>query len=46
MAQTDRQTDGHGDLLTNSTQWGRVGEKEDMPNTDTKFMDTKIRGDD
>ena len=24
--QTDRHTDGHGDLLTNSAQWGRVGE--------------------
>ena len=23
---TDRQTQGHGDLLTNSAQWGRVGE--------------------
>ena len=31
MAQTDRQTepqtDGHGDSMTNSAQWGRVGEK-------------------
>ena len=30
MAQTDtqnhRQTDGHGDSMTNSAQWGRVGE--------------------
>ena len=24
---TDRQTDGHGDSMTNSAQWGRVGEK-------------------
>ena len=24
--QTDRHTEGHGDLLTNSAQWGRVGE--------------------
>ena len=24
--QTDRHTDGHGDSMTNSTQWGRVGE--------------------
>ena len=32
MAQTDRQTDtqthGHGDSMTNSAQWGRVGEKQ------------------
>ena len=27
MAQTDTQTDGHGDSMTNSAQWGRVGEK-------------------
>ena len=26
MAQTDRHTDGHGDSMTNSAQWGRVGE--------------------
>ena len=25
---TDRQTDGHGDSMTNSAQWGRVGENE------------------
>ena len=25
-AQTDRQTHGHGDSMTNSAQWGRVGE--------------------
>ena len=24
--QTDRHTDGHGDSMTNSAQWGRVGE--------------------
>ena len=24
--QTDTQTDGHGDSMTNSAQWGRVGE--------------------
>ena len=24
--ETDRHTDGHGDSLTNSAQWGRVGE--------------------
>ena len=24
--QTHRQTDGHGDSMTNSAQWGRVGE--------------------
>ena len=24
--QTDRQTHGHGDSMTNSAQWGRVGE--------------------
>ena len=24
--QADRQTDGHGDSMTNSAQWGRVGE--------------------
>ena len=24
----DRHTDGHGDSMTNSAQWGRVGEKE------------------
>ena len=23
---TDRHTDGHGDSMTNSAQWGRVGE--------------------
>ena len=27
MAQTDRHTDGHGNSMTNSAQWGRVGEK-------------------
>ena len=27
MAQTDKQTHGHGDSMTNSAQWGRVGEK-------------------
>ena len=26
MAQTHRHTDGHGDSMTNSAQWGRVGE--------------------
>ena len=26
MAQKDTQTDGHGDSMTNSAQWGRVGE--------------------
>ena len=26
MAQTHRQTDRHGDSMTNSAQWGRVGE--------------------
>ena len=26
MAQTDTQTHGHGDSMTNSAQWGRVGE--------------------
>ena len=35
MAQTDRQTDtqtdGHGDSMTNSAQWGRVGEKRTYP---------------
>ena len=25
---TDTQTDGHGDSMTNSAQWGRVGEKD------------------
>ena len=25
---TDRQTDGHGDSMTNSAQWGRVGENK------------------
>ena len=24
--QTDKQTSGHGDSMTNSAQWGRVGE--------------------
>ena len=24
--QTHRHTDGHGDSMTNSAQWGRVGE--------------------
>ena len=28
MAHTDRQTHGHGDSMTNSAQWGRVGEEE------------------
>ena len=27
MAQTETQTDGHGDSMTNSAQWGRFGEK-------------------
>ena len=27
MAQTHRQTDGHGDSMTNSAQRGQVGEK-------------------
>ena len=35
MAQTDTQkdtqTDGHGDSMTNSAQWGRVG--ENLPTT-------------
>ena len=26
MVQTDTHTDGHGDSMTNSAQWGRVGE--------------------
>ena len=26
MAQAHRQTDGHGDSMTNSAQWARVGE--------------------
>ena len=26
MAQTDRHLHGHGDSMTNSAQWGRVGE--------------------
>ena len=26
MAQTDRHIHGHGDLLSNSAQWARVGE--------------------
>ena len=25
---TDTHTDGHGDSMTNSAQWGRVGENE------------------
>ena len=28
MALTDRQTDGHGDSLTNLAQWGQVGDNE------------------
>ena len=28
IAQTDRQTDGHGDSMTNSAQLGRVGENQ------------------
>ena len=27
MAQTNTQNHGHGDSMTNSAQWGRVGEK-------------------
>ena len=27
MAQTDKHTNGHGNSMTNSAQWGRVGEK-------------------
>ena len=27
MAQTDRQTDGHGGSTTESAQWGRFSEK-------------------
>ena len=27
---TDKQTDGYGDSKTNSTQWGRVGEKNKL----------------
>ena len=26
QTQTDRHTHGHGDSMTNSAQWGRVGE--------------------
>ena len=26
LTHTERQTDGHGDSMTNSAQWGRVGE--------------------
>ena len=31
MAQTETQTDGHGDYMSNSAQWGRVGEKRITP---------------
>ena len=30
MAQTDRQTHEHGDSMTNSAQWGRVGENSQI----------------
>ena len=34
MAQTDTHTHGHGDSMTNSAQWGLVGENP-HPATDT-----------
>ena len=40
---TDTQTDGHGDSMTNSAQWGQVGEK--LCNTTTiKIIQTTIVG--
>ena len=30
--QTEPQTDGHGDSMTNSAQWGRVGENQEKSN--------------
>ena len=35
MAHTDISTDGHGDSMTNSAQWGRVG-KNKQNRTDRK----------
>ena len=37
MAQTERQTDGHGDSMTNSAQWGQVAENEAY-NTIASFL--------
>ena len=52
MAQTDRQTHGHGDSMTESAQWGRFSEKLIKPprlkhlNTGSKYgcsLMTRIR---
>ena len=37
MAQTDTQTHGHGDSMTNSAQWGRVGENKAVKKVLTKI---------
>ena len=34
----DRQTDGHGDSMTNSAQWGRVGEKNFQSQIQLQFF--------
>ena len=40
MAQTDTQTDGHGNYMTNSAQWGRVGEKTGKKTKHIQVMTT------
>ena len=42
---TDRQTDGYGDSMTNSAQWGRVGEnfKEHIAEVYAKIHSEYIR---
>ena len=45
-AHTDKQTDGHGDSMTNSAQWGRVGKnKESRLSNLPKLQTNVISGD-
>ena len=49
MAQTDKQTHGHGNSMTNSAQWGRVGENNQLlgqPNATSgpAFVPYKLNG--
>ena len=43
QTQTHRQTDGHGDSMTNSAQWGQVGENP-LQLAHSGYQDTKIFG--
>ena len=39
MAQTHKQINGHGDSMTNSAQWGRVGENDDKDDNEDDYID-------